>query len=150
MGKHGFVVTCVLTEWLCVVDIPDIKPVVLYFFPSSLPVEMFWNAPPKAHLLNCDIQTNGFHCCSWWPYDPPGFVLPCREGLFEKPSWFNNIFPPKAAKALSCLTPVAPSVELAHNCVYPPSISQSFVMSRPLDTWIQCVRIMAGRQTAWL
>lgn len=47
---------------------------------------------------------------------PLGFELPCREGLFEKPSWFNNIFSPGAAKALSCLTPVAPSVELQHNC----------------------------------
>lgn len=41
MGKHGFVVTCVLTEGPCAVDIPDIKPVVLYFFPSSLLGEMF-------------------------------------------------------------------------------------------------------------
>lgn len=63
------------------------------------------------------------------------------EELFEKPSWFNNIFSPRAAKALSCLTPVAPSVELAHNCVYLPSILQSFVMSCPLDTWIHALKL---------
>lgn len=63
------------------------------------------------------------------------------EELFEKPSWFNNIFSPRAAKALSCLTPVAPSVELAHNCVYLPSILGSFVMSCPLDTWIHALKL---------
>ncbi len=53
---------------------------------------------------------------------PLAFELPCREELLEKPSWFNNIFSPGAAKALSCLTPVAPSVDLQHNCSYLPYI----------------------------
>lgn len=71
---------------------------------------------------------------------PLGFELPCREGLFEKPSRFNNIFSPGAAKALSCLTPVAPSVELRHNCSYLPYIlTQCAVVCHAcsLDTWMQ-------------
>lgn len=59
---------------------------------------------------------------------PLGFEMPCREGLFEKPSWFNNIFSPGATKALSCLTPVAVLVELQHNCSHRSSHNvQSFV-----------------------
>lgn len=78
---------------------------------------------------------------------PLGFDLPCREGLFKKPSWFNNIFSPGAAKALSCLTPVAPSVELQHNCSYLPYIlTQCAVVCHAcsLDTWMhwQYVRIL--------
>lgn len=68
-----------------------------------------------------------------------GFGLPCREGLFEKPSWFNNISSPGAAKALSCLTPVAPSVELQHNCLcFPYILTQCAVVCHAcfLDTWM--------------
>lgn len=34
MGKHRFVVMCVVSEWPCV-DIPDIEPLVLFCFPAG-------------------------------------------------------------------------------------------------------------------
>lgn len=112
---------CVVSEWPCVVDIPDIEPLVLFFF---LPGEMFSEALSPHPGLTCWAMTTKQMAsiaaqCDLWPLS---FELPCREGLFEKPSWFNNIFYPGAAKVLSCLTPVAPSLELQHNCSYLPYI----------------------------
>lgn len=91
-----------------------------YFF--SCRVRWFEKPGPPTQGLTCWAMTTkqmasiAAHSDLW----PLGFELPCREGLFEKPSRFNNIFSPGAAKALSCLTPVAPSVELQHNCSYLP------------------------------
>lgn len=94
-----------------------------YFF--FLSGEMFWEARSPHPGLTCWAMTTkqmasiAAHSHLW----PMGFELPCREGLFEKPSWFNNIFSLRAAKALNCLTPVAPSVkaptQLLISSIYP-------------------------------
>lgn len=106
-GKHRFVVMCVVSEWPCV-DIPDIKPLVLFFFLAGWHVLRSLVPHPG---LTCWAMTTkqmasiAAHCDLWLLV----FELPCREGLSQKPSWFNNIFSPEADKALSCLTPVVPN-----------------------------------------
>lgn len=57
---------CVVSEWPCVVDIPDTEPVELFF---SCRVRCFEKPgpPPGAHLLSHDNRTNGFHWSSRWP-----------------------------------------------------------------------------------
>lgn len=65
--------------------------------------------PPRPHLLSHDNQTNGFHCRSHWPL-ALGLWAALRRGscLTNPPG--SITFSPEAAKALSCSTPVVPSL----------------------------------------
>lgn len=82
---------------------------------------------------------------------PLGFELPCSVGLFEKPSWFNNISSLGAAEALSCLTPVAPSDDLQRNCCYLPQIRTSWtvVCHASLLVTLKFVLFLWDWQVAW-
>lgn len=65
--------------------------------------------PPRAHLLSHDNQTNGFHCSSQWPLTSELWVALQKRGCLGSLPGSITSFPPRAAKALSCLTPVARS-----------------------------------------
>lgn len=119
-----------------------------YFF--FVPGEMFWEAQTPTQ----GSPVEPWQLNKWLPllllltFDPRALSCPAERGLLKKPSWFNNIFSPRAAKALNCLTPVASSVELQHNCSYLPYIlAQSSVVCHAcfLDTWMQPLFISVYR-----
>lgn len=131
-------------EWTCVVDIPDAEPsgvIFLEMFESltqGSPVEP-WQPNKLASIAACG---------DLWPR---GFQLPCRDGRFEEPSWFNNIFSPGAAKALSCLTPVAPSPRAPTQLLLSIRHPVTTVRACCLDTWMQqqAVRLLEVREISF-